>query len=152
MFCKRITVLKHERVLLTKNGHIDRILMPGSYKLFHVPCTQLEIEKFSVLDLKLESRWAEQLLRDRPQLVARHFTAIETSEVQVAMVYADDRLFCVMPPASRLLFWRGAARVTAEIVQVLPYASAVEDDSDIFRSLDPVSSIESCDEAPVSAE
>ncbi len=35
------------------------------------------------------------------------------------MIYVDGSLFKVMLPAKRLLFWRGAAQITAEVVNVI---------------------------------
>jgi hypothetical protein len=119
MLWKRIIVGDGERALLTKNERFGGILSPGAYGIFVAPGMSLEVEKYSLNELVFRSEWADYLIRERPEIADRHFTRIETSDVQVAMVYLDGKLFKVLPPAKRLLFWRGRGEVSAEIVDVI---------------------------------
>ncbi len=119
MLRKRIIVGKEGRALVTKNGRFGGILTPGEYNLFALPGVALDVEKFNVRDLVFQSAWADYLVREKPEVVERHFTRIETNDLQVAMIYTDGKLFDVMLPAKRLLFWRGAAEITAEVVNVI---------------------------------
>jgi hypothetical protein len=119
MLWKRITVGGQERALITKNGRFGGILAPGEYRLVAKPGVSLDVEKHNVRDLVFQSAWADYLAEQRPDVAARHFTRVETNDWQVAMVYVDGMLFEVMLPAKRLLFWRGAAAVTAELVTVI---------------------------------
>jgi len=119
MYWKRILVGDHERVLLIKNGRFNAILEPGEYRVFVAPWGSLDAERHNVCDLVFRSRWADYLIDERPDLVQRYFTLVETNEVQVGMVYVDGELFHVLVPAKRVLFWRGQAEVTAEIVDVI---------------------------------
>jgi regulator of protease activity HflC (stomatin/prohibitin superfamily) len=43
---------------------------------------------------------------------------IETGDAQVALVYLDGRLTRVVPPAKRVLYFRGALEVTFEVIDV----------------------------------
>jgi len=119
MLWKRIVVGDQERVLLSKNGQFRGILTPGKYRIFVAPGSSLAIERHNVRDVVFQSKWADYLAEERPDLVERYFIRVETNEIQVGMVYVDDKLFRVMTPAKRMLFWRGAAKVTAELVNVI---------------------------------
>ncbi len=79
----------------------------------------LEVEKHNVRDLVFKSAWTDYLAKRRRELVERHFTLVETNDVQVAMVYVDHQLFKVLTPAKRLLFWRGVVDVSAEVVELI---------------------------------
>jgi regulator of protease activity HflC (stomatin/prohibitin superfamily) len=119
MLWKRIIVGDQERALITKNGRFGGILAPGEYRLIARPGVSLDVEKHNVRNPVFESAWADYLATERPEVAERHFTRVETNDSQVAMVYVDGMLFRVMLPAKRLLFWRGAAAVTAEVVNVI---------------------------------
>jgi regulator of protease activity HflC (stomatin/prohibitin superfamily) len=119
MLWKRILVGDQERALITKNGRFAGILAPGEYRLFVMPGVSLNVEKYNVRDLVFQSTWADYLAKERPEVADRHFTRIETNDLQVAMIYVDGKLYKVMLPAKRLLFWRGAVDVTAEVVNVI---------------------------------
>jgi regulator of protease activity HflC (stomatin/prohibitin superfamily) len=105
--------------LVAKNGRFDAILTPGTYRVFAVPGVSVEVEKFNVRDLVFTSAWTDYLVKERRDVVERHFTLVETNDVQVAMVYADRKLYKVLTPAKRVLFWRGPVDVTAEVVDVI---------------------------------
>lgn len=119
MFWKRIVVGDQERVLVIKNGRFVGILMPGTHRVFTGPGVSLQLEKFNVRDLVFQSTWTDYLVKERPDVTERHFTLVETNDVQVGMVYADGKLYKVLTPAKRVLFWRGLVEVTAEIVDVI---------------------------------
>ncbi len=119
MLWKRVTIGDQERILISKNGRFGGILMPGVYKMFITPGVSLELERHNVRDLVFESTWAEYLVQERKELTDRYFTRIETTNTQVAVVYVDGKLFQVMLPAKRMLFWRTPAEVTAEVVDVI---------------------------------
>lgn len=119
MLWKRIIVGDGERVLITKNGRFGGILSPGTYVIFVAPGESLEAEKHNTRDLLFQSDWADYLIKERPEIAGRYFTLVETSDVEVALVYADGKLYKVLPPAKRMLFWRGLADVTAEVVNVI---------------------------------
>ena len=118
MLWKRILVRDHERTLVAKNGKFHAILTPGKHVVFTWPGVWLQLETFDVRDLVFRSTWKHYLVRKRPDIVAEHFHVVRTNRVQVAMVYADGKLIQVLAPGRRVLFWRGYANITAEIVNV----------------------------------
>jgi hypothetical protein len=119
MLWKRVTVGDQERILVSKDGRFGGILTPGAYNMFVTPGVPLDLERHNVRDLVFQSVWAEYLVQERRELAERYFTRVETSDTQVAMVYVDRKLFKVMLPAKRMLFWRTPAEVTAEVVDVI---------------------------------
>jgi regulator of protease activity HflC (stomatin/prohibitin superfamily) len=119
MLWKRIVVGDQERVLITRNGRFGGILAPGEYRLFVAPGVSLETEKHNVRNAIFESAWTDFLVRERPELAAQYFIRVETNDVQVALVYLDNKLFTVLSPAKRVLFWRGMSEITSEIVDVI---------------------------------
>ena len=119
MLWKQIIVGDQERALITKNGRFGGILSPGEYRLLTMPGVSLDVERHHLRDLVFHSVWADYLAKERPDVAERHFTRVETNSLQVAMVYVDGQLFNVMLPAKRMLFWRGAVQVTAEVVNVI---------------------------------
>ena len=131
MLWKRIAVRDHERVLVAKNEKFHAILGAGNHYVFAAPGVRVEIERFDVRDLGFRSKWTEYVRRERRDIFSRHFECVETNDVQVAMIYADGKLFNVLPPGERCVIWRGVARITAEIVDVMPELDLDDQDSDI---------------------
>ncbi len=119
MYWQQIIVRDQERVLVTKNGRFNRILTPGDYRIRVASFTSIEMEKHNVGDLFFRSSWADYLIDERPETAQQHFTLVQTTETQVGMIYVNGALFKVLVPSKRLLFWRGQACVSAEIVDVL---------------------------------
>jgi regulator of protease activity HflC (stomatin/prohibitin superfamily) len=60
--------------------------------------------------------WADYMVKQRPELVSRYFTVVETSDSQVALVYLEGKLARVVAPGNRVLYWRDAAAVTFEVI------------------------------------
>jgi regulator of protease activity HflC (stomatin/prohibitin superfamily) len=118
MLFKRIVVGDQERVLIAKNGRLSGILAPGDYPMFVAPGTALETERFNVSARVFESAWSEYLAKERPDLMEKYFVRVETSDVEIALVYLDKKLFMVVPPAKRALLWKGTSEVTSEVIDV----------------------------------
>lgn len=116
---RQIIVGDQERALITENGRFGAILEPGDYRFSTKLGVPLNVEKFNVRDLVFQGEWADYLAMERPEVADRYFTRVETNDLQVAMIYCDGNLFEVMLPAKRMLFWRGAAEITAEVVNVI---------------------------------
>jgi len=114
---KRITVGDLERILVANDDRFAAILPPGDY-WFRMP-GKIEIERHDVRDLVFRSLWEAFLVDQRPDMVNRHFVRVETSETQIGMVYLNGSLYQVLTPAKRVLYWRDAGAVSAEIVDVI---------------------------------
>ena len=112
---RRVFVGDNERVLLIRKGRFAEILGPGDYWIVTLG-RKVELLTFNVRNLEFTSDWADFLVTQRPDLVAEYFTVIETNASQVAVVYFDGRMARVILPMTRVLFWRGAVKVTFEII------------------------------------
>src|SRR5262245_16903997 len=116
MFWKRITVGDNTRVLVIRNGRFARILEPGDYRLFRAFSRSIETESHNLRDVVFASQWADFLATERPAIATRFFTVVETGDSQVAIVSLDGKVFRVVGPAKRVLFWRGVGAIAVEIV------------------------------------
>jgi hypothetical protein len=119
MLWKRFVIADQQRGLVTKNGRFGGIFTPGEYALFVPPGVSLEVERHDIREIAFRSTWTDYLLKRRRALVDRHFSSVETNEIQIAMVYADGKLLQVLTPRKRALFWRGPADITFEVVDVI---------------------------------
>lgn len=117
LFFTRFRVGDTERVFVFKYGRLLTILGPGEHTLFHAP-KALKSETHSVLTLEYAGAWADFLIKQHAALAAEFFTVVETNDAQVAIVLVDGKLTRVLAPGSRVLFWKGARSVTAEVIDV----------------------------------
>ena len=114
---RRILVGDTERVLLIRKRRFADILGPGEYWIFTLG-RKIELERFNTKDLVFASEWADFLIKERADLVSRHFTLVETADAEVAVVYLDGKLSRVIGPAKRVLFWKAAVDVGFERIDV----------------------------------
>ena len=112
---RRILVGDNERVLLIRKRRFADILGPGEYWIFTLG-RNLEFERHNIKGLVFTSEWTDTIVSQKPELASRIFTVVETSDSQVAVVYVDGKLFRVIGPAQRVLFWRGALAVSFELI------------------------------------
>src|ERR1051326_889243 len=115
---RRILVGDNERVVLIRKKRFADILVPGEYWIFTLG-RHIEFERHNVKSLVFTSEWADYLVKERPEVAARHFTVIETPDSRVAVVYLDGKLARVIAPGNRVLYWRGAVSVTFDLIDVL---------------------------------
>src|SRR3954470_21355591 len=102
---KRILVGDNERVLVTRNKRFSNILEPGEYRIFTL-LSNVEAEYFNIRDLVFASAWVDFIVKQRPEIAERYFIVVETSSVEVALVYADGKLVRVVAPGNRAAFWK----------------------------------------------
>ena len=114
---RRILVGDNERVLLIRKRRLADILAPGQYWIF-TPGRGVELERHNMKAPVFTSEWADIIVRQRPDLLERYFLVIETNDVQVALVHLDGRLARVVPPSTRVLYWRGVAEIAFTLVDV----------------------------------
>jgi len=118
MLFRRILVGDNERVLVIRKRRFSTILAPGEYRIFTLG-RGVEFERHNTKELILCSDYADTIARRFPDLAALHFTVIETGESQVAVVYLDGRLSRVIPPATRVLYFKGAIEVAFTLIDIL---------------------------------
>ncbi len=114
---KRILVGDNERVLVTRNKRFSEILEPGDYRIFTL-LRHAEVESFNVRDLVFASALVDFIVKERQEIAERYFTVVETSAVEVGVIYADGKLVRVIAPGNRVAFWKSSLNVTAERINV----------------------------------
>ncbi len=114
---RRVLVGDNERVLLIRKKRFADILAPGEYWIFTLG-QNVELERANVKGLVFASEWADYMVKEKPELVSRYFTVVDTNDSQVAVVSVDGKLARVIGPGKRVLFWRGVAELAFELIDV----------------------------------
>lgn len=112
---RRILIGDNERVLVIRKRRFAGFLGPGERWMFTLG---VALERYNVRELVYAGEWADTIANSRPDVALQFFTIVETSDVQVAVVYLDGRLARVIGPSSRVLFWKGPVNVTFERIDV----------------------------------
>ena len=119
MLFKRVNVNKNERVIASRNGKFVSILTPGAYRFIAWPWLSFKTEVFNLNDPAFRSNWEQHLIENEPHIVSAHFVVFETKESEIAMIFVDGMLYRVLLPGERVLFWKDAASLSAEVVSVI---------------------------------
>lgn len=114
---RRILVGDNERVLVIRKRRFAEILEPGERWMFTLG-QDVELVYANVRDLVFSGEWTDYIVTSRPEIAERMFTAVETSDTQVAVLYLDGKLNRVIGPSTRVLFWKGPVRVTFTLIDV----------------------------------
>ncbi|HLK21680.1 MAG TPA: slipin family protein [Bryobacteraceae bacterium] len=122
---RRVLIGDNERILVIRKRRFAEILEPGERWMFALG-GEMELQRYNVRDLVYSGEWADYIANSQPELAARYFTIVETSDAQVAIVYLDGRLARVIGPANRVLFWKGPVNVTYERIDVRANADVPE--------------------------
>ena len=100
MFWKRISVADQTRALVIRNGRFDRILRPGDHLLFVSPLDRVSVETFQTRESDFLQRVGTVPRAGAPGHCGGALARIETSDVQVTLVFVEKRLWRVLPPDS----------------------------------------------------
>ncbi len=110
----RTVVAQNERALVFVNRTLQSIAEPGVYWRFDAP-GRTEWQVYDVTHPRFEHPQLDVLLAANPELMARHFDVYELAADQVGLVYRNERLVDVLPPASRAVYWNGPVETTVVI-------------------------------------
>lgn len=119
-FCKLlmldlIIVKEHQRGLLFRNGKFVNMLLPGLHRFFN-PSGQLAYEIADLNTLEFSSKYADTLVKQHPDVIARHFCLIDVSDQQVAIILVNGKMHAVLPPGTRKIFWKELYDLSVEFV------------------------------------
>ena len=117
-FIKIIQVGDRERALLVDSGRFIRVLEPGR----HFVATfgrHIEAILCPLSDIVFRADWTETLVREHPAVVERYFTAVETRDNELAIVYANGKIMRVVGPGKRMLFWKAHIDIRAEVINFI---------------------------------
>jgi regulator of protease activity HflC (stomatin/prohibitin superfamily) len=115
---KKITVKRHQKCLVFKDDDLHKILNPGEY-FFLAPFSNIQFSIYSpISQIEYETSWANIIFQKFPELLQEHFYAIDLTDYQVAIVYKDKKIYSILGPASKKLFWKGFADINFEIIDL----------------------------------
>ena len=120
-----VKVPEGERGLVLVNGIFDTILRPGHHFYTTIGRTVF-VEAHALKEPMFKSAFDFTLNNLRPDLVAAHFTEVRTGAHEVAVIYRDGKLFWVVKPDSRVLFWTDAGPWSIEKIDVSESLSVPE--------------------------
>ncbi len=101
---KRMVIARHERGLLFRNRSLEAILGPGIYRRFD-PLGRLQLEVRSLEEIDWPHPQADLLARTAPASCKSHFQRVEIGAQEVGLVYVDNLLQGLIPPATQKVFW-----------------------------------------------
>jgi regulator of protease activity HflC (stomatin/prohibitin superfamily) len=117
LFRTRVTVPEGERALVLRNGKFHDILRPGRHFVRNFRAA-VQVEAHALTQPVFTSGYEQALVAERPDLVAAHFTPMRTGPAEVAVVYRDGKLFGVLKPEARQLFWTDAGPWEIETIDI----------------------------------
>ncbi|MEM9761587.1 MAG: slipin family protein [Pseudomonadota bacterium] len=107
----RVTLTETQRMLVLVDGRINAILGPGRHRIKVARSLQ---ELHDLSSFRFTSDYASALRRERPDLVEAHLTEVVTGANELALVSRDGRLYEVVTPDTRVLYWTDAATWSVE--------------------------------------
>ena len=114
---KRIVIAQHERGIYLKNRSIEKILLPGVYKIFD-PLGRISIEVYNLIQAEFDHAHLDVLIKQQGDLCAQYFQIVELGEYEVGLVYKNGKLNGVLAPSSRQLYWNGPIDIKVEVLNI----------------------------------
>lgn len=114
---KRFVIKKNEKGALLRNGDFERILSAGRHYFFD-PLGQLSVQVWNIDTPMHDLATVDYLAEHDPQEVEEHFVCMALNEDQAGLRFENDILVEVLPPASRLVLWKGFLKHRLEVVDL----------------------------------
>ncbi|MBK9081757.1 MAG: slipin family protein [Rhizobiales bacterium] len=108
-----VVVCDGERVLVTRDGRLDRLLKPGRHVVYD-PSGGLEIERVSIVRAEFPIERARLIQSVRPDIAEELFEFVETTLGEVAIVYYDGQPVNFIWGVRTRAFLKGATRLDFE--------------------------------------
>ena len=113
----RIEIAESERGLLFRRGSFERVLDPGVHRIPSLT-SEVRVDRFAITNPVFQHPLGEFLVKTHPELREERFEVFELGDAEVGLVYVDDKLAGIVPPASRRIFWRGLHEVRVEVQDI----------------------------------
>ncbi len=128
---KRVVIGDGERGLVYRNRRFERVLAPGSYRLFD-PFDRFVIAVHDISRGDYAGADVDTLIVALGDTLPANFVLADIGVTQVGLVLRNGRLDDVLPPGTRKLYWRGPAGIE---VQPLPLGERQLVPADVQRRL-----------------
>jgi hypothetical protein len=103
--------------VLVRRGRFVENLGPGSHIVpGWTPATR--IESYCVAEPQFKTEWTAYPVKHRPEGIEAHFTLLETTGRQIALVFLDGKLERVIAPGRRVLYWNVLRDVFVEVIAI----------------------------------
>jgi regulator of protease activity HflC (stomatin/prohibitin superfamily) len=113
----KIQVQKNERAILMKDKAFERILAPGTYRVFS-PFVDYTVQKFDMENVRFENSMAEYLRRQETAITEENFHIVDVADEAVVLRYENGSLVEILPPGTRKLFWKWGAPQVFEAIDI----------------------------------
>jgi len=114
---KTFTITELERGILFRRGAFVRVLEPGNFR-FWDPRSELEVQSFNLAAPEFKNTLRDYFLRERPEIVERHFVKVETLDLEIAVVRRDGGVLQILGPRETVLFWKAFIPLEVEKLRV----------------------------------
>ncbi|MFO1468365.1 MAG: SPFH domain-containing protein [Steroidobacteraceae bacterium] len=111
---KRIVVAQHERVLVFRNGSLERVLAPGVYWMVD-PFRRRALQRYDVSVNEFDHPKLEVLVRAARGILEPHLSIVELGDREVGLVYKSGRLVSVLKPGSRQVYWKEPVEIRVDV-------------------------------------
>jgi regulator of protease activity HflC (stomatin/prohibitin superfamily) len=116
MFRKTKLVTENQRVLVFKNQELEKVLMPGKYKVWDIK-KELDFVTFDINSLYFSEKNAERLFRNNEQL-SKHISHWKLDSTEVGLLYVNDLLRGIVAPSEHLYLWKDAGEIRLERMSI----------------------------------
>ncbi|WP_289029125.1 slipin family protein [uncultured Paraglaciecola sp.] len=116
MFRKTKLVTENQRVLVFKNQELEKVLMPGKYKVWDIK-NELDFATFDINSLYFSEKNAERLYRNNEQL-SKHISHWKLDSTEVGLLYVNDLLRGIVAPSEHLYLWKDAGEIRLEKMSI----------------------------------
>jgi regulator of protease activity HflC (stomatin/prohibitin superfamily) len=114
---QRIVIAQHERGVYSKDRSIVKILEPGIYHIVDL-FGRVGVEVHNLTVPEFNHPYVDVLVKEKRNLVDKHFQLIELGEYEVGLVYKNGKLNGILKPGTRQLYWQGPIEVTVEVLNI----------------------------------
>jgi len=101
---RRLVLTENDRAILTRKGRIVALLGAGEHRIKRDDA----VEAHTLTSPFFAGANVDTILRDAPDLVAKHLVEVRTGAAEVALVAQDGRLISAVAPDTRLHLWADA--------------------------------------------
>lgn len=110
-----VIVKDDERAFLTRDGRLERLLLPGKFRTWDLG-GHLKAEVMKVVRAELPADRALLIEKTHPDIASEHLTIVQASPTEVAIVSFDGEPRVVVSPSTTRAFWKTVTLVESELI------------------------------------
>lgn len=115
---KKINIGSTERGLLFTNNQFKQILLPGSYRLWNL----IDSRRIEIVDItqrpELTGAITQFIAKEWSSELSKELFLVRTNSLELALVYAGNKLLAIVQPSEQRLFWRGLNEIRVSLVNI----------------------------------